>query len=480
MVAINGLKPEMLWKRFEELSAIPRNSKNEAESRKLIIGKARKCGFVYKTDKAGNLVVCISARGSTIKKPVILQAHLDMICEKNLDKRHDFGKHPITLIKDGDWIKADGTTLGADNGIACAAMIAIMEDSSLTHPGLELLFTVDEETGLAGAFKMDPSLINGRTLINLDSEEDGILYIGCAGGKETDLRFNIEREKTPALHKAVVIRVKGLKGGHSGTDIHEGRGNAIKILASLLTSAGLDFRLSKLSGGNLHNSIPREAEAIIVIKSSGLNKLRVHSEAVLNRYRKILKGVDEGIDISIVDAPLPRDVISKKDASRLIEALNAIPSGVTGSDMSSCMVVTSTNLGVLKTENDSIIIKTMQRSIHLESMTELAGRVASIGRLAGAEVIYGNEFPAWKPDTDTGILKVCKQCHLELFGSEPEVKVIHAGLECGVIADKIPGMETISFGPTIEYAHSPSERVSIESVNNFWEYLKSVLNKLTI
>ena len=314
MVAINGLKPEMLWKRFEELSAIPRNSKNEAESRKLIIEKAKKCGFVYKTDKAGNLVVRIPARASIIENPVILQAHLDMICEKNLDKRHDFGKHPITLIQDGDWIKADGTTLGADNGIACAAMIAIMEDSSLTHPGLELLFTVDEETGLAGAFKMDPSLINGRTLIILDSEEDGILYIGCAGGKETDLRFNIEREKTPALHKAVVIRVKGLKGGHSGTDIHEGRGNAIKILASLLTSAGLDFRLSKLSGGNLHNSIPREAEAIIVIKSSGLNKLRVHSEAVLNRYRKILKGVDEGIDISIVDAPLPRDVISKKDA----------------------------------------------------------------------------------------------------------------------------------------------------------------------
>ncbi len=479
MKSINGLEPELLWKEFAELSAIPRNSKNEAGSRDFVISKAEKYGLDYKTDRAGNLVVYKPARDSATNKAVILQAHLDMVCEKNKDKVHDFKKDPIRLVRDGDWIKASGTTLGADNGIACAAMLAIMEDPSLVHPGLELFFTVDEETGLAGAVRMDPALIKGRTLINLDSEEDGIMYIGCAGGKETDLRFNIRRSRPPQGHKAVAVGVTGLKGGHSGTDIHEGRGNAIKILAGLLVSAGVDFRLSTISGGNLHNSIPREAEAVVTANPSGLDRLKVHSEAVLGRLKKLLKGVDEGLDIKVEDmASLPQDVIPIKESARLMEALNAIPSGVIGVDMQHGVIVTSTNLGVLKTGIDSVAIKTMQRSIHLEAMTGLAGSIASIGRLAGAEVIYGNEYPAWEPDFNSRVLKVCRQCYLELFGSEPQVKVIHAGLECGVIADKIPGIETISFGPTIEHAHSPFERVRIESVGKFWELLLSVIDKL--
>jgi dipeptidase D len=480
MDTISSLKPKSLWQYFARLSAIPRNSKNEAQSRDFVMAKARENGLGYKTDTAGNVVVYKPAHGNTSDRTVILQAHLDMICEKNEDTLHDFEKDPIRLVRDGDWVQACGTTLGADNGIACAAMLAIMEDSTLTHPRLELFFTIDEETGLTGAAMMDPSLIHGRTLINLDSEEDGILYIGCAGGRETDLKLGIKRVKTPGSLKAVTVKVKGLKGGHSGTDIHEGRGNAIKVLAGLLISSGTNFRLSAISGGNLRNSIPREAEALIAATPSKLKKLKVHTEIFLEKYRAMLKGIDEGLAITVEDAPLPEDIISGKKASAIIEALNAIPSGVEAVDLSHSLIVTSTSLGVVRTEKDRVTVRTMQRSIHTEAMNELSGRIASIGRLAGAGITLDHDYPAWIPDFDSGILRVCKEAHLELFGKEPEVMVIHAGLECGVIADKIPGIETISFGPTIEHAHSPFERVRIESVGKFWELLISVLNKLAI
>ncbi len=480
MDAINALEPKPLWQCFAELSAIPRNSKNETLSRNFVIEKAIKHGLNYRTDAAGNVVVYIPAMGSTSDRTVILQAHLDMVCEKNRDTEHNFEKDPIRLVKDGEWIQACGTTLGADNGIACAAMLAIMEESTLTHPRLELFFTMDEETGLTGAVQMDATLIHGRTLINLDSEEDGILYIGCAGGKETDLKFSIKRVKTPGGFQAVTIRVKGLKGGHSGTDIHEGRGNAIKIMASLLTSSGIDYKLSAISGGNLRNSIPRESDALIAATPSNLKNLKAHAEKYLEKYRTMLKGIDEGLAITVEDAPIPEDIISGKQASAIIEALNAIPSGVDAIDMPHCMIMTSTSLGVVKTETDCVTVKTMQRSIHKEAMEELAGRIASIGRLAGADVSFDHEYPSWIPDYNSRILRVCRQAHLELFGKEPEVKVIHAGLECGVIADKIPGIETISLGPTIEHAHSPFERVRIESVGNFWKLLLSILNKLAV
>ncbi len=480
MDTINGLEPKPLWQSFAELSAIPRNSKNETLSRNFVIAKAIKHGLDYKTDAAGNVVVYIPALGSTSDRTVILQAHLDMVCEKNRDTVHNFEKDPIRLVKDGEWVQACGTTLGADNGIACAAMLAIMEDSTLTHPRLELFFTIDEETGLTGATMMDPSLIHGRTLINLDSEEDGILYIGCAGGKETDLKFSIKRIKTPGGFQAVTVRVRGLKGGHSGTDIHEGRGNAIKIIASLLASSGIVFRLSAISGGNLRNSIPRESEALIAATPSNLKNLKAYAVKFLEKYRTMLKGIDDGLAITVEDAPRPEDVISGKQTSAIIEALNAIPSGVEAVDMPHSLIMTSTSLGVVKTEAGCVTVKTMQRGIHKDAMDELAGRVASIGRLAGAKITFDHEYPAWIPDFNSGILTVCRQSHLELFGFEPEVKVIHAGLECGVIADKIPGIETISLGPTIEHAHSPFERVRIESVGNFWKLLLSVLNKLAV
>jgi dipeptidase D len=477
---VNGLEPKPLWQSFAELSAIPRNSKNETLSRNFVIAKAIKHGLDYKTDSAGNVVVYKPARGSTSDRTVILQAHLDMVCEKNRDTVHDFEKDPIRLVNDGEWVQACGTTLGADNGIACAAMLAIMEESTLTHPGLELFFTMDEETGLTGAVQMDAALINGRTLINLDSEEDGIFYIGCAGGKETDLKFGIKRVKTPGGFQAVTIRVKGLKGGHSGTDIHEGRGNAIKIIAGLLASSGTNFRLSAISGGNLRNSIPREAEALIVAHPAKLKKLKAHAENFLEKVRTLLKGIDEGLAITVEDAPLPEDVISGKQASAIIETLNAIPSGVEAVDMPHSLIVTSTSLGVVRTEASHITVKTMQRSIHEEAMEELSGRIASIGRLAGADVTFDHEYPSWIPDYNSSILRVCKEAHLELFGKEPEVRVIHAGLECGVIAGKIPGIETISLGPTIEHAHSPFERVRVESVGNFWKLLLYILDKLAV
>jgi dipeptidase D len=478
MSIIKGLKPDMLWRRFEELSAIPRNSKNEAGARKYVISIVEECGLAHKTDSAGNLAVYKPGSGCTGKDAVVLQSHLDMVCEKNADKVHDFDNDAIKLIRDGAWIRADNTTLGADNGIAVAAMIALMEEPDLIHPPLEMFLTVDEETGLEGAARMDPAMLSGKTLINLDSEEEGILYVGCAGGKDTDLTFNIKRAKPPAGYKAFSVAVKRLKGGHSGTDIHEGRGNAIKMLAGLLASSGLEFNLSSVSGGNLRNSIPREAEAVILIRSDLSEKLLSHISSMSGEYKKILGKIDQNFVITVEEADLPRAVITEKDSSRLINALNAIPSGVVEVDMPYEMVVISTNLGVCRTEGKTVSVKTLQRSIHKKAMTDLSGSVASIGKLAGADVVFGHEFAAWSPNFNSRVLGVSKECFTALFDREPSVSVIHAGLECGVIADKIPGIETISFGPTIEFAHSPSERVNIESVGRFWDFLLLVLRRL--
>jgi dipeptidase D len=471
-------EPKTLWRYFAELSLIPRDSKQEARAAEYIAHTARRLGLAYKTDTVGNVLV--AKPGLAPNDKLILQAHLDMVCEKDKATSHDFSKDSITLVRDGDWIKAAGTTLGADNGIGVAAMLAIMEDSCLTHPDLELLFTVDEETGLTGAMLMETGFVSGRTLINLDSEDEHTLTIGCAGGKDTVLTLSLVYDDAPPEYVPVLVCVKGLRGGHSGTDISAGRGNALKLLVRVLTGMGQPFALADIHGGNKRNAIPREAQALIYIDPHSREVLQEHAARWNTLLRQELKGIDDGVEITATDGEDggERMVIASEDKARILDMLAALPHGVIGVNLDVPTVTTSTNLAICEVTGGRLKIATNQRSTLVTLRDALAAQVASVARLAGAACEHTHAYPAWRPDFDSRILGVAKTVYREHFRAEPKLIVIHAGLECGVIGDKLGGIDMISIGPTIEQAHSPSEKVSIASVERFWGYLGRLLETL--
>jgi dipeptidase D len=479
MEATEGLKPANVWRFFREISKVPRESKHEEMIREYVVAEAEKLGLRHVTDAAGNVVVY--KPGTAPGDAVILQSHLDMVCEKDKGTEHDFRTDPLRLVRDGDWIRADGTTLGGDNGIGVAAMLAVMEDASLNHPDLELLFTIDEETGLTGANNLDPALFAGRTLINLDSEEDGTLFIGCAGGKSTDLSLELTLEPAPRRFHPVLVKVSGLKGGHSGTDIHRGRGNAIKILTRFFKE--LDpkrYHLVSFSGGSKHNVIPREAEAVIMVGPGGsvpaLNELALFMSRT---FASEFEGIDDGVRVRVMkDTVAPEQVVSQSDVIRIMDLLHALPHGPMHLNAEQGFVLTSTNLAICGITGSRFSILTNQRSAHKSSIEDISEMVASIGRLSGATVVKGDDYPAWRPDSGSRVLEVSKKVYKGLFKSEPEVKVIHAGLECAVFGEKIPGLDMISLGPTIEQAHSPSERMRIADVEKMWVLLTAILKEL--
>lgn len=480
MEATEGLKPANVWRFFREISQIPRESKNEERIREYVEAEAARLGLRHVTDPAGNVVVY--KPGTSPGATVILQSHLDMVCEKDKGTEHDFRKDPIRLVRDHDWIRADGTTLGGDNGIGVAAMLAIMEDASLEHPDLELLFTIDEETGLTGANHLDPDLFSGRTLINLDSEEDGTLFIGCAGGKSTDISLEVALEPAPHRFTPVLVKVSGLKGGHSGTDIHRGRGNAIKLLTRFFKE--LDpkrYHLASFSGGSKHNVIPREAEAVIFVGPGGslpgLNELALF---MTRTFAAEFAGIDEGVRVRVQKEPAaPAQVISRSDTIRILDLLHGLPHGAMQLNTEDGgFVVSSTNLAICGLTGSRFSILTNQRSAYKSSIEDISEMAASIGRLSGAEVVKGDDYPSWRPDFASKALAVSKRVYAGLFGKEPEVKVIHAGLECAVFGEKIPGLDMISLGPTIEQAHSPYERMRIADVEKMWALLTAVLKEL--
>ncbi|HNY65485.1 MAG TPA: aminoacyl-histidine dipeptidase [Deltaproteobacteria bacterium] len=481
MNAIEGLKPANVWRFFQEISLIPRESKHEEKIRGYVENKARELGLRHRTDEAGNVVVY--KPGTDPGSPVILQAHLDMVCEQDRGTGHDFGNDPIRLVRDGEWIRADGTTLGADNGVGVAAMLAIMEDRTLTHPDLELLFTIDEETGLTGANLLDPGLLTGRTLLNLDSEEDGVLIIGCAGGRSTDLSLEVKLEPAPLRHTPVLVKVTGLRGGHSGTDIHRGRGNAVKLLVRFLKRLDPQrYHLASISGGSKHNVIPREAQALILV---GPNSLPGLNELALFMTRSLvseLSGIDEGVRVKLQAEPTaPEMVVSRDDTARILDLLHGLPHGAVqmSAEENGSFVVSSTNLAICGLDGSRFSILTNQRSAYKSSIDDISEMVASIGRLAGASVVKGDDYPAWKPDCSSKVLALSKGVYTRLFGEEPEVRVIHAGLECAVFGEKMPGLDMISLGPTIEQAHSPSERLRIADVERMWNFLTALLAELS-
>jgi dipeptidase D len=482
--AVKDLKPELVWRYFARISRIPRASKNEAAMTRFVLDTAKKLGLEARADKLGNVVVrkpASSGRGKS--RPVALQGHLDMVCEKNGDKKHDFEKDPIQLVRRGNILTADGTTLGADNGIAVAANLAIMEDRSLKHGPLEFLFTVDEETGMTGAANLEPDFLESRTLLNLDSEEEGSLYVGCAGGKDTTGRWKLSHEKAPDGYVHARIKVSNLKGGHSGLEIDKGRGNAIKIAGRVLQALDtVGARLSGIEGGNKRNAIPRECEASVFLPAKKINRAE---EIVGDLYTTIKRELEEAEQDFKVDLTVDfgntkgGEVLKKVLQKKILQVLAALPHGVIRmSGTIAALVETSTNVAVVRTDKGFLSIATSQRSSVASRLKEIVDSVSAIFSLGGASVQHSDGYPGWEPDMKSPILKTARSAYRSLYGKSVKVKAIHAGLECGLIGQRVPGMDMLSFGPTIEGAHSPDERIHIDSVEKFWKFLLEILQRI--
>ena len=478
---ITSLPPPLLWKHFFALSQIPRSSTEEENACQHIIQLAKNNGLEYKRDEAGNLLIRKpGTKGHEDKQTIVLQGHIDMVCEKNRSIDHNFLNDPIILKRDGDWIKADGTTLGADNGIGVAAAMAIMESNELVHGPLEFLFTVDEETGLTGVMELPTNILKGRILLNLDSDEEGVIYNGCAGGKNVELFIEIQTEEVPAGLNPVFIKLTGLSGGHSGTNIHEGRGNAIKLLNRFLHKAlpVVEGRLADIEGGNKHNAIPREAYAMVFLPEHSTPKF---TELVLE-FDKIFKDehrfIDNKVNISFEETgfDVPDRVFTTEFQKKIINVLYSIPHGVMAmSNGIPGVVETSNNLAIINCGENFTTILTCQRSLIKSQLDNMYETVVACGEMAGAEIKGSCGFPPWQPNPESSLMKRAKKVYKKSFGIEPEVKAIHAGVESGIIGDKYPGMDMISFGVNISGAHSPDEKVEIASVEKFWQFTTELL-----
>ena len=477
---MKSLEPAALWSFFYDITQIPRPSKKEEKVIAYLKEFAKNQKLEFKVDAAGNVLVCKSAtKGYENQKMIIMQAHMDMVCEKNSDVDFNFETDAIQTYIDGDWVKAKGTTLGADNGIGMSIMLAVLASDTLQHPALECLFTVDEETGLTGAFALDNSLLKGEVLINLDSEDDGEIFVGCAGGIDTTSSLPYIPENSTKGYFAFSASVKGLTGGHSGDDIDKGRGNANKILNRYLwnLNKAMDLRLHSFDGGNLRNAIPREAKAIASVPFSEKENIRVIFNHYVAEIEKELGETEPKIHLSLESEELPEKVIDKKTSNALLNVLYACPHGVIAmsKDMPG-LVETSTNLASVKMQPDNtILITTSQRSSIESSKHDIAHQVESAMTLAGAISTHGDGYPGWKPNLKSEILNIAKESYIELFDSEPKIRAIHAGLECGLFLEKYPHLDMISIGPQMYGVHSPDERLSISSTQKCWKWLTGIL-----
>lgn len=482
-MSIKELKPNIIWNYFHEVTQIPRPSKKEEKIVNYLLGFAEKYNLEAKKDQAGNiLIVKPATKGKENLRTVILQSHIDMVCEKNSGTVHDFENDPIQTYVDGEWLKAKGTTLGADNGMGVAAQLAILASADIEHGRLECLFTVDEETGLTGAYALGKDFMNGDILINLDTEEEGQVYIGCAGGKGTTATFIYKQEAIPENYFWFRVDVNGLNGGHSGAEIHKGLGNANKILNRYLWTLNKKMRLAlaEIGGGNLHNAIAREAYAIAGVPSGQKESVIVELNVLLPQIEAELKHIDPDLKVVVGSTDSPSWVIDNDTSNKLLNALYACPHGVLSMSVDiPGLVETSTNLASVKMqEGNKIVVGTSQRS-SAESLKEDAANVVNaVFTLAGAEVVHSAGYPGWKPNPNSKILTVAKQSYKTLYGKEPLIKAIHAGLECGLFLEKYPHLDMISCGPTIKEAHSPAEKVNIPSVAKWWDFLLDILKNV--
>lgn len=481
MTFVATLDPQAIWKHFDKILTIPRGSKEEGPMRDYVLSVADARGLSHSTDNAGNVVVRKPGSVGHEKAPtVILQSHLDMVNEKDSDVAHDFTRDAIQPRRDGEYLAATGTTLGSDNGIGVASMLALMETTDVEHGPLELLFTIDEETGLTGASDLDPKLLTGRLLINLDSEEENTVTVGCAGGAGSTLHLPVK--SGPANGNALRIKLRNLRGGHSGIDIHLQRGNAVKLLARVLnaTRKRAKFRLAAIEGGNKHNAIPREASATVVVVGKD-NRLRKAVETEFAAIKAEFVTADPDMQLVIEGGPKLEGAWTASSTSKILDLLEALPHGVLvmSADIPG-LVETSTNVATVTAAGPEVVIGTSSRSSVGSALKAVQQRIGAIGELAGAKVDEGSGYPGWKPDLSSRLLKVVQAVHQTTHGSEPEVVAVHAGLECGIIGEKVPGMDMISFGPQIEFPHSPNERVQVASVGRFYDLLRAVLWKLSV
>lgn len=474
------LKPSEIWSHFEDICQTPRPSKKEEQIINFLLEFGKKLNLATKKDKIGNVLISKPATpGKENLKTIVLQSHMDMVCEKNNETVHDFEKDPIVPWIDNGWVKATGTTLGADDGIGMAAEMAILSSTNIEHGPIECLFTVDEETGLSGAFALQPDFFKGDILLNLDSEDEGELFIGCAGGIDTLATINYSKDDVPNNHFAVRIDINGLLGGHSGDEINKGRGNSNKILNRFLWEINKKYgiRIAHFDGGNLRNAIPREAHAIITFPSEFKESVRVDLNIYAAEMEEVWKHSEPKLKVSLESTTKPDFVIDQKSTSNLLDALYACPHGVFSmSSKMPGMVETSTNLASVKFEKENqIVITTSQRSDVDSEKYNIAQMVGTTFTLANAKIEHSDGYPGWAPNPNSEILSVAVDSYRRLFGNKPVVRSIHAGLECGLFLEKYPNMDMISFGPSLRDVHSPDEKINIETVDKFWKHLLDIL-----
>ena len=479
MTGIETLKPTLVWTHFDHIRQIPRCSKYEEKIREYILEFAKKQGLQTRTDPVGNIVVVKPAAKGMEKKPVaILQGHMDMVCEKNSDVTFDFSKDPIQLAITGDVIKAKGTTLGADNGIGVAMSLAILEDKTLKLGPIEALFTIDEETGLTGAFALEQNMLKGRIMLNLDSEDFGIITVGCAGGGDSKLELPLTMESASSTAVGLSVTVSGLRGGHSGVDIHEQRGNAVKILARLLWKAGMKYSLTiaDIKGGDKHNAIPREAHAIVSVpkadKAAVTSLLKQDCQAILEEF----KAVDPGLKLDVKDQQMPKQTVTHSSSMTLLNLLCGLPHGVDKRSYDiPTLVETSNNVATISIMGKTAEISTSSRSSVKSELQDMRDRIHAIATLAGATTIEGTPYPGWKPNMDSRLLKLSQKIFKDMYHEEAKIEAIHAGLETGIVGEKFPGMDMISIGPTVKNPHSPDEYLVISTVGKTYEFVLRIL-----
>ena len=476
---IRNLEPKALWNYFADLNAIPRPSKKEDKVVAFMMEFAKTHNLQALIDPVGNVIMKKPAtKGMENRKTVVMQSHLDMVCQKNNDTEFDFDTQGINMLIDGDWVTADGTTLGADNGLGVAAIMSVFASNDIAHPALEALFTIDEETGMTGALGLQAGYLDAEILLNLDTEDDDEIAMGCAGGIDITATKSYEQQTVNAT-KAFKLTVKGLRGGHSGMDIHKGFGNANKLMNRLLFALKNDTLIAEVDGGSLRNAVPRESSAVIVCDDAKQVKLAFENLAdeIINEY----KTVEENIELTCEEVELPKKSLSISEQNSLIKTVYALHNGVyrMSPDING-LVETSNNLARVVVKDGKIRVLCLTRSATDVGKQDMANQLKCTFELGGFTVKLGGAYPGWKPNPNSKILKVLQGIYFDVFAAEPKVIAYHAGLECGILGTNYPAMDMISFGPTIQRAHSPDERASISSTQKFWKYLLEILKNIPV
>jgi len=484
MSNIQNLEPKQVWSYFHEICQIPHPSKKEKKIIEYMKEFGKRNNLETIVDKTGNVIIRKPAtKGMENRKGVIFQTHLDMVPQKNSDKKHDFEKDPIETVIDGEWVRANGTTLGSDNGIGVSAAMSVLSSKTIKHGPVEALFTVDEETGMTGIFGLKKGVLKGDILMNLDSEDEGELYVGCAGGTDVSAEKKYSEEAAPKGLKAYKVVIKGLKGGHSGVDIHLGRANSNKLMFRFLMQAEADFgiRVAEAAGGDLRNAIPRESYSVVLISAKKIKDFGKYVKGYEKMYRAEFADTEPTLSFKATETELPAKVMNKEDQYKIIRAIFVCPNGV--QRMSQAMkglVETSNNLAIVKCLKGKFEAHCLTRSSVDSAKEATAWKIAAVFHLINAKVTLSGGYPGWKPNMSSPVLNTMSRIYKDMFGKTPEIKAIHAGLECGILGGSYPHLDMISFGPTIRYPHSPDEKVNIESVKKFWDFIVETLKHIPV